>query len=227
MSELSCLEDDGSNVVRLPSCKAQAVVAARGDERRAALEAFIAQRFARAYGAQVTADHPLIAGLVAPDGEVLAAAGVRFAETGPLFLERYLDQPIEAEVGRVLGGPASRDAIAEIGAFASTHPAWSMQLFEALPPWLAGLAGRRFAVATLRPELARMLGRSGFGLRTIANADPARLGDEASAWGSYYAGAPRIYAGRVGSADALTLMRERLRTRAMERHARRLARATA
>lgn len=227
MSKLSCLEDVRSNVVRLPSCKARAVVAGPGHVRRADLETFIAQRFARAYGAEVTADHPLIAGLLAPDGEVLAAAGVRFADTGPLFLERYLDQPIEAEVSRVLGAEAPRDTIAEIGAFASTHPGWSMQLFETLPPWLAGLTGKRFAVATLRPELARMLGRSGFGLRTIADANPARLGPEASAWGTYYAGAPRIYAGRVGTADALSLMRERLRARAMERHARRLARASA
>ncbi len=184
MSKLSCLEDVRSNVVRLPSCKARAVVAGPGHVRRADLETFIAQRFARAYGAEVTADHPLIAGLLAPDGEVLAAAGVRFAETGPLFLERYLDQPIEAEVSRVLGAEAPRDTIAEIGAFASTHPGWSMQLFETLPPWLAGLTGKLFAVATLRPELARMLGRSGFGLRTIADANPARLGPEASAWGT-------------------------------------------
>ena len=227
MSEVSCRGEDGPNVVRLPSPKAHVLVAGAGHPRRAALEAFVADRFAQAYGAQVTADYPLIAGLEAPDGQVLAATGVRFAEDGPLFLERYLDASIEAEVSRVLSAPASRDAIVEIGAFASLHPAWSMQLFEALPPWLAGLAGRRFAVATLRPELARMLCRSGFGLRPIADADPVRLGGDAEAWGRYYVGAPRVYAGRVMGGDALALMRRRLRSRTMERQARRRAGASA
>lgn len=224
---MSCLEDKGSNVVRLPSRGARALVAGPEHAHRPALEAFVVRRFAEAYGARVTADYPLICGLTAPGGEVLAAAGLRFADAQPLFLERYLDGPVEAEVARTLDAPAPRSAIVEIGAFASTHPAWSMQLFEALPPWLAGLAGRRFAVATLRPELARMLGRSGFALHWIADADPARLGANASAWGSYYAGAPRVYVGRIGGGEALALMRERLRSRTLERAARRAARASA
>lgn len=227
MSELSCLGEDGSNVVRLPPSSVRTVVAAASHPRREALEAFVTSRFAQAYGARVAPSYPLIAGLLAADGQILATAGVRFAEDGQLFLERYLDAPIEVEVTRILGPVASRDAIVEIGAFASTHPAWSMQLFEALPPWLAGVAGRRVAVATLRPELARMLGRSGFALSPIADADPARLGDETAAWGSYYAGAPRVYAGRVSGGGALALMRERLRSRTMERYARRGARASA
>lgn len=214
-------------MVRLPPPRAHVAVAAVDQPQREAFEAFVAGRFAQAYGARIAATYPLIAGLLAPDGEVLAAAGVRFAEHGPLFLEAYLDAPIEADVSRVLGCPASREAIVEIGAFASTHPAWSMQLFQALPPWLAAAAGRRFAVATLRPELARMLSRAGFGLRPIADADPARLGDDAAAWGSYYAGAPKVYAGRVGGGETLALMRERLRARSLERQARRAARASA
>ncbi len=213
-------------MIRLPSPKTRAVVADPGHPQWDALRAFIAERFERAHGARVTADYPWIAGLVAGDGEILAAAGVRFAEAGPLFLESYLDAPIEAEVARVFDGPVTREMIVEIGSLASTHPTWSMQLFDGLPAWLAGVAGRRFAVATLRPELARMLDRSGFGLRPIGEADPARIGG-GDAWGEYYAAKPRIYAGRVSGGAALGLMRERLRARVMERQARRGARASA
>jgi hypothetical protein len=227
LHEPSRLDVDGSNVIRLPLPGADAFLAHRSHPERPRLEAFVAGRFAAAYGAKVAADYPLIAGLAADDGEVLAAAGVRFAKDGPLFLERYLDAPVEAEVSRVLGVAARRDEVVEIGAFASRHPTWSMQLFDALPPWLAGEVRQRYAVATLRPELARLLGRAGFALRRVRPADPARLGPDAAAWGRYYAGAPQVYAGRIGGGEALALMRERLRSRAMERQARLSARASA
>jgi hypothetical protein len=229
LSELCCRRETGGNVVHLPQPKPRVVLAGAGADpvQRQAFEAFIAMRFAEAYGARIAATYPMIAGLLAPDGEILAACGLRFAEEGPLFLESYLDGPVEAGLSQALGWPAERDGIVEIGAFASSHPSWSIQLFEALPPWLAAAAGRRFAVATLRPELARTLRRAGFELREIADADPARLGDDAAAWGSYYSGAPKVYAGRVGGGETLALLRDRLRARSMERQARRAARASA
>ncbi|MBL8555387.1 MAG: thermostable hemolysin [Phenylobacterium sp.] len=227
MSEPARATSDGDNVLHLPLPAPRVVVVGRSHPDRHEIEAFASARFAAAYDARVTADHPMIAALRAPDGTLLASAGLRLAETGPLFLERYLDAAVEHEVERGLGVVAPRESIVEIGAFASTHPAWSLQLFEALPPWLAGVAGRRFAVATLRPELARALGRAGFGLRRLADADPERLGAEAAAWGSYYAGAPKVYAGRVTAGAALAGLRDRLRTKAMERQARRRTRACA
>jgi len=227
LSEPSRQADIGDNLVRLCPEAPRVEVLGRSHPGRAEAEAFAVRRFAEAFGARARADHPLIAVLRAADGEVLASAGVRFAEAEPLFLERYLDGPVEAEVERRLGAPAPRASIAEIGAFASIHPAWSLRLFEALPMWLSTAAGRRYAVATLRPELARALGRAGFRLQPIAEADPARLGDEASAWGAYYDGAPKVYAGRVVGGAALAGLRDRLRARIMERQARRRARALA
>lgn len=221
MSQSIRQADVGDNVVRLPSPPPRVAVLGPSHPDRAEAEAFTARRFAEAYQAQVRTDHPLIAVLRAADGGVLASVGIRLAETGPLFLERYLDAPIEAEVELQVGVAAPRETIAEIGAFASTHPAWSLQLFEALPAWLAAVAGRRVAVATLRPELVRALDRAGFRLQAIGDADPARLGDEASAWGSYYAGAPKVYAGRVTCGLAVAGLRERLKTRALAREARR------
>jgi hypothetical protein len=228
LSELSCGREHDGKVIRLPAPKTRAIVADASHPQWDALRNFIAERFERAHGAQITVDYPRIAGLVAGggDGEILAAAGVRFAETGPLFLEQYLDETIEAEVARVFDGAVSREMIVEIGSLASVHPTWSMQLFDGLPAWLAGVAGRRFAVATLRPELARMLDRSGFGLRPIGEADPKRICG-GQTWGDYYAAKPRIYAGRVSGGSALGLMRERLRARVMERQARRGARGSA
>lgn len=227
MCELSRFEDEDAKVIPMPRAGVTGVLADRSHPQRQELESFVERRFAEAYGASVVADYPLIAGLVTADGEVLAAVGVRLAEDGPLFLERYLDVPVEDEVGRVLSVTARRDEIVEIGAFASNHPAWSMQLFDTLPPWLVAVVGRRYAVATLRPELSRLLGRSGFDFRPVAGADPGLLGDAAAAWGSYYDGSPVVYAGHITGGSRLAALRERLRKRDMERQVRRVLRASA
>lgn len=152
----------------------------------------------------------------------MAAAGVRFAEDQSLFLERYLDVPADQAVAEAFGRPVARDSIVEIGSLASDSPAASLQLFSALASWLASVRGCRFAVATARPELQKLLTRAGFGLVPLADADPARLGDGAQDWGSYYDRAPQVVAGEIGMSAALPLLRDRLRARTMARAVRRL-----
>lgn len=192
--------------------------------RRAEIERFIEARFEKAFGARLPRHYPLLTCLCANDagGEILAAAGVRFAEEGPLFLEQYLDSPVEQAVAVAFGRPVARDSIVEIGSLASDSPDASLRLFGALASWLADHCGRRFAVATARPELERLLGRAGFGLSTLGHANPRRLGEGAGDWGSYYARTPRVFAGEIGDSSALPLLRQRLRARTMDRAVRRL-----
>jgi tetratricopeptide (TPR) repeat protein len=63
--------------------------------QRAALEGFIAARFQRAYGARLTHFLPHLLGLRDGAGEWQAAVGYADAAAGPLFLEQYLDAPVE------------------------------------------------------------------------------------------------------------------------------------
>lgn len=189
---------------------------------RAALERFIEARFEKAFGARVQSHYPLICGLCADDGTILATAGVRFAETGRLFLERYLDAPVDQRVADAFGRPVARDSIVEIGSLASDSPAASLQLFSTLADWLASSCGRRFAVATARPDLQRLLGRAGFGLMTLGLADPLRLGDGAHDWGSYYDRAPQVFASQIGESSVLPGLRQRLRDRTTQRAIRQL-----
>lgn len=212
-------------MIRLPTPFPRAVVADVDHPRRGDLERFIAGRFAAAFDARVGIDYPLLAGLFGADGQVLAATGVRFAEAAPLFLEQYLDAPVQTALERTFGQPIARTDVVEIGSFASDDPAWSLALFGMLPAWLSGACFRRFAVATLRPELAKTLGRSGFALQTLAPADPERLAGDPTSWGRYYAGRPQVYAGRIAAGPKLPSMRDRLTERARARAARRQARA--
>ncbi len=201
------------------------VIAETSHSRRGEIEAFIEARFDRAFGARLPRHYPILIGLWADDGgELQAAAGVRFAEDEPLFLERYLDGPVEQAIAVAFGRPISRSSIVEIGSLASDSPDASLRLFGALSAWLAAEHGRRFAVATARPELERLLGRAGFGLLALGQADPDRLGEGASDWGSYYERTPRVFAGEIGTSTDLPLLRQRLRARIMARTARRLRR---
>lgn len=221
---------DAAAVARLMPAETsgvQALLAGPDHPRRADLEAFVEDRFESAFGASLTLHHPLIAALMASDGAILCACGLRFADEAPLFLERYLDQPVEELLEDAFGERPRRSEIVEIGSFASVHPRWSLDLIERLPPWLAAAAGRRFAVATLRPDLCRLLGRAGFGLRRLGRADPGRLGEGAGAWGRYYDAAPEVLAGRIAGGAALSVMRERLSMRTAQRLSRRVQEACA
>lgn len=223
MSDPSPLASAPAPVIHpFPGPSPRTIVARADHPSRARFEAFIEAQFEAAYGATLPGHFPLIAGLGVRNGPVLAAAGLRFGETGPLFLEQYLDEPAEQAIAAAFGRPVARDSLVEIGSLASAGPAGSLQLFTALAAWLSGVCGRRFAVATVRPELARLLGRAGFGLRRLGEADPGRLGDAAATWGSYYERRPQVYAAEVGVSAALPLLRERLVSRSLERQVRRL-----
>lgn len=213
-----------SNVVRLPTPEPRVIVAGPSHSLRARFERFVEDQYDAAFGARLSGHYPLIAGLVARDGTVLAAAGVRFAEAQPLFLERYLDEPVEQAIAGAFERPVARDGVVEIGSLASDSPAASLKLFGSLAAWLAGVCGRRFAVATARPELTKLLERAGFALRRLAPADPTRLGDEASDWGRYYERAPQVFAGEIGVSGALPLLRQRLNAKIHQREIRRLKR---
>lgn len=209
-----------------PHVAPRIVLIDRDHPQRAEVERFIEGRFWCAYGARLQGHYDLIGALTGDDGAIVAAAGVRLAEDEPLFLEQYLDDPIEAAVARAFGRPVARDSVVEIGGLAADGAASALALFGGLAEWLARDCGRRFAVATARPELQRLLDRSGFGLRHLGCADPARLEEPVGEWGSYYDAGPCVFAGEIGQSSALAQLRERLRAKSMARQARRALDAT-
>lgn len=222
MTELSPYQSATAPIPLHPTPRV--VVAEAAHPRREAFEQFIEARFDAAYGARVPVHYPVLMGLSAADGTVLAVAGVRFPEVETLFLETYLDGPVEQLVAGAFERPVSRESVVEIGSLAATTPGASLELFGALACWLAAVCGRRYAVATARPELTRLLQRAGFGMRTLGAADPARLGPASSAWGRYYDQRPQVFAGEIGMSRALPELRQRLRAKITEREVRRLRR---
>jgi len=129
-----------------------------------------------------------------------AALGYQRAGSEPLFLERYLDCPIEAAVTAALGREVERSAIVEIGNFAAVDAMAMVALWGAA----ANDLGERseVAVATLTAPLRGMFARIGVPLHPLAAARPERMGSGAQDWGRYYELDPQVCAGVIAEGQA-------------------------
>lgn len=170
------------------------------DSERSALEAGIADKFSHAYDAELTEFLPNLLSLSAA-GELGAVVGVREAALGELFLEQYLDTPVEQSVASVFKTPVDRSQIVEIGNLAAYVPGLAYTLFAVLATVLDH-AGHRWVVCTATPQVAAMLAKMGFSTQAICEADPARLKNGSGSWGEYYASRPTVIAGDISRAAA-------------------------
>ena len=157
--------------------------------RRATLQQFIAAGFAGHYGARVSQFMPHLLG-VSLNGDWQAALGVRFASSERLFTEQYLSAPAELALAQQ-GIVATRHSLAEIGHLYAEQRSALMQLFVLMVQALHQLTVRHLLFAATA-DLKRLLRRHGIELTEIAVADPACLGEQANAWGSYYATKPDV-----------------------------------
>lgn len=166
---------------------------------RQALEAFVARRFHEVYGARLYTYMPHLFGATDPHGRLVAAFGLRKASQGALFLERYLDEPIEALIRARSGEEATRDQIAEVGNLAGATPG----ALRSLIPRLALLLrdeGIRWVAFTGSARICNGFARLGLPLQTVAPALIDRLCEEERAcWGTYYANAPSVMIGDVSA----------------------------
>ena len=175
-----------------PSGAGRLVLHTQGDPHRAPVEHYIREVYARRYGALVQAFAPTLLALQHGE-EVLAAAGYRRAEAGPLYLEAYLARPVESLISAQAGKPVGRGSIVEVGHLASNRGGEGRRMIQLLGPYLAA-EGFQWVVGTVTQERRAMLMRLGVAPLTLGPADPASLGDEARHWGSYYEHGPVVLA---------------------------------
>lgn len=168
-----------------------------GDPARPRVEEFIRRVYDERYGARVRQFAPVLVSLsdgADPDAPVLAAAGYRVA-TQPLFLEHYLDVPIEHALAVDAARPP-RERIVEVGHLAAVRAGEGRRLILRLAQHLAGLQVE-WVVSTLTEELRHLFTRMGVVPRALGAADPARLGQAAHDWGRYYDHHPVVLAGHL------------------------------
>jgi len=165
------------------------------ESRRAEAEQFVRAVFANRYDARVSLFAPRLL-MLEQDGRTIAVAGWRGADAEPLFLENYLDAPIETILRAQTGQDLARERIVEVGNLASEKPGGSLQVILNLARHL-DKSGYEWVVFTATRELIGIFTKLGLPLLALAKADPARLGSAADDWGSYYDAAPIVVAGRI------------------------------
>ncbi|MDE2118520.1 MAG: thermostable hemolysin [Betaproteobacteria bacterium] len=177
-------------------------------DNRAEIERFISDVFLQAYGARIRRFKPCLMSLRDRNNKLIAACGFRSAALERLFLENYLDQPIEAVLSARVGFPVKRSDIVEVGNLSVTKPGMARYLISAIVTQLHATS-KQWAVFTAVPLLRNAFIKMKLKPVILGDADKSRLPPEEQAeWGSYYAQKPQIMAIRRIEQRGKTRIRE-------------------
>lgn len=158
---------------------------------RAAAEHLIEDIYRVRYDAEINGWMPFLAAR-AGTGAMQAAAGFRPATTS-LYLENYLDHPVETAIANHVGRTPRRESIVEVGHLASRRGGAGAILLLDLADHLR-CAGYEWLVNTATADTRQLI----LGLKAaplaLAAADPARLPDGGASWGTYYRHEPVVLA---------------------------------
>lgn len=181
-----------------------------GQSQRGEIECFIRECFATAHNARIAKFMPRLFSLRSKRNELIAAFGLRAAASDRLFLETYLDQPIEEALQSRLGTAVRREEIIEVGNMSALYPGAARWLIVAVTALLCR-EGYKWVVFTGTPTL-----RNGFhrlGLRPVELGTAALEAlplQEQSDWGSYYDHSPVVMAGDIEHGYRSLLMQNNL-----------------
>jgi hypothetical protein len=173
--------------LRIVTCEA-------GDTRRAEAEQFIRDRFRRTHGAHIETFMPTLLMATAIDGTLQGVAGCRAADGNALFLERYLDAPIEEVLSKSTGARVRRSEVVEVGNFACRDSRVACAFTSQLPRYLIGM-GNVWIAFTATVSIRRILRLLGARCVNLGAADGACARDGADRWGRYYSNDPRVMGG--------------------------------
>jgi len=191
-------------------------------DARREVENFIHQRFAESYHANITHFMPYLL-RIRKDGSGVwhAVAGLQPAvspsNNTPLFVEHYLDLPIEQSISAHSKRQVERKNIVEIGNLAEGMPGGGRLAIIALTGFLTG-CGFHWVAFTAIPTLANAFPRLGMEPIALASATADGLAPgEQQEWGNYYDENPTVMCGDISNAfqtlDSLQIpLSENMRT---------------
>lgn len=169
---------------------------ARDAADRAETEQFIRDIFYQVCGAKVRFFLPVLMSLRDPDGKLIAACGIRNAGTERLFLENYMDKPVEELLSERVGSRIQRSDIVEIGNYSVAEMGMSRLLISAIFDQLHATS-KQWAVFTAVQIVRNALIKSDIIPIPLCDADINKLPPaEQSEWGSYYEQNPQVMAVR-------------------------------
>lgn len=188
-----------------------------GEPDRADLEDYVRAAFKAKHGATVRNFMPTLVAFRDRQGALRGVAGLRGADQERLFLEQYLERPVEQALADAsarldpLGAPFAdrieRRQVVEVGHLAGASCRAAVRVVAQLP---AFLRARRYTwiVFTATNALRDILESLGAPLVELARADGTAVvaRDE---WGRYYDTDPRVCAGFLPDADRLACFASR------------------
>ena len=156
-------------------------------ETRYGVENFIKVGFQKCYQADIEVTTPYLLSL--KKGNLKSALGVRSAQNN-LFIEQYLDAPIEDILARH-GQIQTRSQISEIAHLYSNSRAFTLPLMlvTAISLKLKGFAVMAF---TGTEHVIRLIRKTGINVSELAPANAAMLSASIDNWGSYYDSKPVV-----------------------------------
>lgn len=171
-------------------------ISASNGSDRPQLEHFIYSIFRDAYGAHVTHFMPHLLSLQDQDEQVLAVCGMRPAGSEKLFLEAYLEQPIETALSQRIGQEVERGAIVEVGNLAVSERGLARMLLSEVILHLHE-TNAEWAVFTAIPALCNSLIKLEVQVEFLGEASIDKLAPaDRAGWGSYYDRQPQVMAVR-------------------------------
>jgi hypothetical protein len=173
------------------------VVVPRSDRLRSVVEFEIQRLYLKRYGAVLASFAPTLVAELTQTGDVECVAGIRFGDE-PLFLECYLDRPIEQVLEDRLCLEAARSRIVEVCHLAGVGAGSSLTFVRKLIALLQGMEAE-LAIFTATRPLRHLLRRSGLSLIELGIATIHQV-PRPETWGTYFEHDPRIMA--VGARTA-------------------------
>ena len=161
---------------------------------RAEFEQFVMRAFEREHDAVVRTFMPLLVGCRDRERGLRSVVGLRPATGQALYLERYLDRPVDEVISVMSGQDVRRDRVVEIGNLAGRNCRASVRLVASLPGLLLSM---RFdwVVFTATSTVRGILETLGAPLFELAPAGEACAAGGIDRWGRYYSSDPRVCAG--------------------------------
>ena len=167
------------------------------------LEAYIAERYEQAHKASISKFMPILLEMT-KEGESQVALGLRPGHYRPMFLEQYLDSPIEQQIAKLTKQPIDRCSLIEVGNLVVSHRRAGLLLFVILGKLVAE-AGFEWLIFTVTGEVERLMRSLGFDPQYLVAADPTRVKGGTENWGFYYDNNPRVMA--ISSEKAVSVMK--------------------
>jgi len=160
--------------------------------QRAGLLGTLREVYGAAFDAQPGSLHDRLLSLRDDSGGTLGLIGASCAaDHEKLFVEQYLDEPVERIWSRRLGRRVARAEIVEVGNLAARRTGFGPWLVTALAQHLCSQR-RPFTVFAATASLRAFFEHLGVTLHDHGAADPARLDHDAACWGRYYESDPRV-----------------------------------